>query len=122
MSNPRSGAGATRECPHCRELILHSASVCPACRHHLRFDSTGAEAEAETITPLRVEGSIRHPVDAPPWEYSVVVVVRNDRGEEIARRMVGVGAMQANEQRSFTLSVEVTPARARGSGRGGLKH
>jgi hypothetical protein len=126
MSQLRPGApGATRQCPHCRETILESATVCPACRHHLRFDeaamAAAAAAAAETITPLRVEGSIRHPAEAPPWEYSVVVSVRNDRGEEIARKLIGVGVMSAEEQRSFTLSVEVTPARDR-RGKGGARH
>ena len=30
--------GKTRSCPHCRATILESAAVCPACRHHLRFE------------------------------------------------------------------------------------
>ena len=43
--------GATRKCPHCRETILESAMVCPACRHHLRYGaSTDAPASALTIT------------------------------------------------------------------------
>jgi len=42
------------------------------------------------------------------------VTVRNERGDEIARKVVNVGAMSANEQRSFALSVEVTPVRSRG--------
>jgi hypothetical protein len=33
--------------------------------------------------------------------------IRNDRGEEIVRQIVGVGAMQPLEQRTFTLAVEV---------------
>lgn len=119
MSAPRPGApGATRVCPHCKETVLESAAICPACRHHLRYDEQAAAAAAEKLTPLRVEGSIRHPADAnAPWEYSVVVSVRNDRGDEIARKLVDVGAMLPDETRSFTLSVEVTPARGRG-GRG----
>ena len=39
----------------------------------------------------------------------MVLTIRNERGEEIARRLVGVGAMQPEEQRTFTLSVEMTP-------------
>ena len=121
MSSVRPGApGATRVCPHCKETVLESAAVCPACRHHLRYDEHAASAAAERITPLRVEGSIRHPADAPPWEYSVVVSVRNERGDEIARKLVDVGAMQPDELRSFSLSVEVTPARGRG--RSGARH
>jgi hypothetical protein len=42
----------------------------------------------------------------------VVVSIRNDRGEEIARKVVGVGALQPEEGRTVTLSVDVfTPDR-----------
>jgi hypothetical protein len=110
VTAPRAGApGATRTCPHCRETILESAAVCPACRHHLRFEAPVAGAGAEVVTPLRVEGSIRNPVEGGTWEYSMVLTIRNERGEEIARRLVGVGAMQPEEQRTFTLSVEMSP-------------
>jgi len=114
MSNVRpGGAGATRECPHCRETILESAAVCPACRHYLRFDAVAEVVQEPALTPLRIEGSIRHPADGEPWEYTVVVSIANDRGVEIARKLIGVGAMHPNEQRSFTLSVEAVSARAR---------
>ena len=118
-SNLRPGTpGATRSCPHCQETILESATVCPACRHHLRYDESAVAADKEErSTPLRVEGSIRHPTDATPAEYSVVVTISNDRGEEIARKLVGVGALNPGEQRSFTLAVEVTPARGKSGGR-----
>ena len=106
--------GATRQCPHCRETILESSVVCPQCKHHLRYGAiSGADAAPEpALTPLRIEGSIRHPSDGESWEYSVVVTIRNDRGEEIARKLIGVGALHPDEQRSFTLTVEaVTPAK-----------
>jgi len=125
MSSVRAGApGATRECPHCRETILESAAVCPACRHYLRFDAgAGADAsQAPAPTPLRIEGSIRHPADGEPWEYTVVVSIRNDRDEEIAHKLIGVGAMSPNEQRTFTLSVEAIPAKAKEPGKGGTRH
>jgi hypothetical protein len=125
MSSVRAGApGATRECPHCRETILESAAVCPACRHYLRFDAgAGADASpAPAPTPLRIEGSIRHPADGEPWEYTVVVSIRNDRDEEIAHKLIGVGAMNPNEQRTFTLSVEAVPAKAKDPGKGGTRH
>lgn len=112
MSTPRPGtAGATRTCPHCKTTILESASICPACRGHLRFDEAAIAAQraAEVITPLRVQGTVRHPPDGGPWEYTVVVSIKNDRGDEIARHVVGVGAMQVNEERSFTLAVEAVP-------------
>jgi hypothetical protein len=116
MSVARAGsAGATRQCPHCRETILESAAVCPACKHHLRFDAFADSPPEPALTPLRIEGSIRHPADGEPWEYTVVVAIRNDRGQEIARKLIGVGAMSPNEQRTFTLSVEAVSTRAKGA-------
>jgi hypothetical protein len=37
----------------------------------------------------------------------VVVSIRNDRGEEVDRKVVGVGALDPNESRTVTLSVDV---------------
>jgi hypothetical protein len=123
MSSARPGApGATRACPHCRETILESAAVCPACRHYLRFVAGSDAVPAPALTPLRIEGSIRHPAEGEPWEYTVVVSIRNDRGEEIAHKLIGVGALNPDEQRSFTLSVEALPARTRGPAKGGTRH
>ena len=62
------------------------------------------------------------PPDAEPWEYTVVVSIRNDLGVEIARKLIGVGAITANEQRSFTLSVEATPTKGKPPGKGGTRH
>ncbi|NLW98023.1 hypothetical protein [Luteimonas wenzhouensis] len=113
MSTPKPGtAGATRTCPHCKTTILASAAICPSCRHYLRFDSPRAEpgaAPAESTTALQVEGMIRHPAEGGAWEYSVLLTVRDDEGNELARHVVGVGAMHAGEERTFHLSVEVTP-------------
>ncbi|MBS0513997.1 MAG: hypothetical protein JSS16_00775 [Proteobacteria bacterium] len=112
MSQVRTGPpGTTRTCPHCRETILESATVCPSCKHHLRFaaDLPAGDTQAAAITPLRVEGSFRNS-EGSAWEYSMVLTIRNERGEEIARRLVGVGAIQPDELRAFTLSVEMTPA------------
>jgi hypothetical protein len=123
MSSVRPGnPGATRQCPHCRETVLESAAVCPACRHYLRADARADAPQAPALTPLRIEGSIRHPADGEPWEYTVVVSICNDRGVEIARKLIGVGAMNPNEQRTFTLSVEAVSATAKGHGKGGLPH
>ena len=117
MTTARPGtAGATRSCPHCREIILESASVCPACRHKLRFSESTDATTAATSVPLRVEGSFRNP-DSGAWEYSMVLTIRNERGEEIARKLVGVGGMQPGEQRSFTLSVEMQAAAAGTAGK-----
>jgi hypothetical protein len=123
MSSVRPGnPGATRECPHCRETILESAAMCPACRHYLRFDPGAETPQAPALTPLRIEGSIRHPADGEPWEYTVGVSIRNDRGVEIARKLIGVGAMHPNEQCTFTLSVEAVEAKAKVPGKGGTRH
>ena len=110
-------AGATRICPHCRETILESAGVCPACRHKLRFSEPASAIEAPASVPLRVEGSIRNPADGGAHEYSMVLTIRNERGEEIVRRLVGVGALQPDEQRTFTLSVEMTAAPEKNDGK-----
>jgi uncharacterized protein YbaR (Trm112 family) len=99
--------GATRICPHCKTTILESAIVCPACRHHLRFDSGATHDAAEHSVPLLVEGTLRHPPGGSAWEYSMVLTIRNGRGEEIARQLVGVGALKPDEQRTFTLAVEL---------------
>ena len=107
-------AGATRSCPHCRETILESAAACPACRHKLRFSEPTSAIAAAASVPLRVEGSFRNPVDSGAWEYSMVLTIRDERGEEIARKLVGVGAMRPDEQRTFTLSVEMNPTSAGG--------
>ncbi len=37
----------------------------------------------------------------------MVLAIRNERGQEISRQVVGVGALRAKESRTFTLSVEV---------------
>ena len=112
VANARPGvAGATRQCPHCRETILESAVVCPGCRHYLRYGAgVDAPRAPPALTPLCIEGSIRHPPGGEAWEYTVVVTIHNDRGEEVARKLVGVGALQPNEQRSFKLSVEAVSA------------
>jgi len=114
MSGARPGGpGATRQCPHCRETVLESAAVCPACRHYLRFEPMAEAPQEPTLTPLRIQGSIRHPADGEPWEYTVVVSIRNDRDEEIAHKLIGVGAMNPNERCTFTLSVEAVSAKPR---------
>ena len=106
-----SGDGARKR------RCLSGVPALPALRAH------GGEAPQDpALTPLRIEGSIRHPADGEPWEYTVVVSIRNDRGEEIAHKLVGVGAMNPNEQRTFTLSVEAVSAKPKGPGRGGVRH
>jgi len=103
----RTPAGATRTCPHCRAVVLQSTSVCPSCRKHLRFAQGGGAAAVPTFSPLRVEGAIRHKNSDDAWEYAVTVSITNERGEEISRQIVGVGAIPRGEQRKFTVAVEV---------------
>ena len=122
MTSTRPGTpGATRTCPHCRATILESSSVCPACKHHLRFDPKAAATakSQQSATPLMVEGKVRHPPGGEPWEYTVLVTVRNEKGEEVARQLVGVGALKPDEERTFTLSVEVRASGTLDSLRGG---
>ena len=111
-------AGKTRTCPHCKATILESLSVCPGCLHHLRFDQEAAKRQVAATSALRVEGIIRHPPHTEPWEYFVVISVRNDRGEEVVRQVVNVGALQSTEKRTFTLSVDMLPPQAPASGNG----
>jgi hypothetical protein len=110
--------GKTRTCPHCKATILESLSICPGCLHHLRFDQEAAKRQVAATSALRVEGVIRHPPLEEPWEYFVVISVRNDRGEEVARQIVNVGALQSAEKRTFTLSVDMMPAQIATGGNG----
>ena len=71
MSAVRQGSpGATRNCPHCKATILDSASVCPACRGHLRFDpAAGAERAGRRRCAWRARSASR-PATGPrsiPW-------------------------------------------------------
>lgn len=99
--------GKTRSCPHCRTTILESANVCPNCRHHLRSGTSSAASVFPSATALKVEGTVRHPGTGPLLEYSMILTIRNERGEEVARQIVGVGALQSSETRTFSLAVEV---------------
>jgi hypothetical protein len=101
--------GKTRTCPHCKATILESLSICPGCLHHLRFDQEAAKRQVAATSALRVEGVIRHPPLEEPWEYFVVISIRNDRGEEVARQVMSVGALSGTEKRTFALSVEMLP-------------
>ena len=104
-----SPTGKTRTCPHCKAVILESLSICPGCMHHLRFDSEAAKRQVAATSALKVEAMIRHPPVEEAWEYYVTISIRNDRGEEVDRQVVNVGALQGAEKRTFTFSVEVLP-------------
>ena len=101
-------AGEAWKCPHCGERILRSALTCPACRRHLRFDAVTTRVGGRpTLCPLNVEGTIRHSGSASLSEYSVIIEVREDRGELIARRVVNVGALEPGQARRITLRIEM---------------
>lgn len=113
MSTTRSAApGATRTCPHCRATVLERAVKCPQCQKHLRFDPNANAKSVEAVSPFRVEGTIQPP-SGETWEYNLLVVVRNAKGEEVTRQLVEVGALSPGEQRTFSLSVEVLPSSRR---------
>jgi uncharacterized protein YbaR (Trm112 family) len=101
--------GTTRTCPHCRATILESAIVCPGCRHHLRFDKDAKLGGAPaTHTTWQIDGTIDAERTDAASEYSILITVRNERNEEIARQIVNVGALQGAERRTFSLSVEMS--------------
>jgi hypothetical protein len=112
----RAGAlGATRVCPHCKAVVLQSANVCPGCHHHLRFNSSSkAEVQVESVPAMRIEGSIRHTERDESCEYCVVIAITNERGEKVARHVVGVGALQPGEKHKVSFSVDLMPVRAGG--------
>ncbi len=115
MNSRVAAPGKTRICPHCKTTILESASVCPGCNHHLRFDPNSLidRRTQPTFSALRVEGAFRNPAGAESWEYSVVVSIRNDRGEEMVRKVIGVGGLDPAESRTVTLSVDVLAPRTK---------
>jgi len=109
MSSVRAGQpGATRLCPHCKATVLESATVCQGCRHHLRFNG-GKQLAVEAYTSFSVDGTIAHRQRHEPCEYCIVLQVTNERGEQILRQVVGVGALQAGEQRRLNVTVDMLP-------------
>ncbi len=114
MSARPGALGATRVCPHCRATVLQSASICPGCQHHLRFNAGLAEPEHKGISAMRLDGTIAHTTRDEPCEYCVVVSITNERGEKITRQVVGVGALQPGERHKYSFSVDLLPARGPG--------
>ncbi len=115
MNNVRRGApGTARTCPHCKATILDSATTCPACRHHLRFESALA-TDGVASTALSIEGTIRQPPGSMAGEYSIVLAITDGRGRELSRQVIGVGALKPDDERKVSLSIEVfTPGRGSG--------
>jgi len=56
-----------------------------------------------------VEGTIDASEEGA-FEYTMVVVVRDERGQEIGRQVVAVGGVFPGESRKFEVSVEATRA------------
>lgn len=96
----------TRTCPHCKATILASALVCPGCKGHLRFDKSGGPPA--TKAAWQIEGTFAAERPDEAMEYSILVCVRDERNEEIARHVVNVGSLQGAERRTFTLSIETS--------------
>jgi hypothetical protein len=67
----------------------------------------GGGVTAPTFNALKVEGSIRHPNVGEAWEYAAVITITNERGEEVSRQIVGVGAIEPGAERKFSFAVEV---------------
>ncbi|HEY8265580.1 MAG TPA: hypothetical protein VIG03_03345 [Steroidobacteraceae bacterium] len=104
----RATVGKTRSCPHCRATILESAAVCPACRHHLRFENRREEeAQPASEVALKVSGQFARKAASGPGEYHVVVVIRDAGGAELARKVIGVGGLAPGEERKVELTVEI---------------
>ncbi|HUX73047.1 MAG TPA: hypothetical protein VMV25_04040 [Steroidobacteraceae bacterium] len=107
----QSSLGAVRTCPHCKATVLASASVCPSCQHHLRFNAAAAQAQPAGRSAMRIEGTIAPGRADGNCEYCVVVQISNQHGEKIARQVVGVGALQPGERHSYSFSVDLIPVR-----------
>lgn len=108
MTRHSATVGKTRSCPHCRATILESAAVCPACRHHLRFESRkDTQAETAGQVALKVSGQFSRRTTDGSGEYAVVVVIRDARGAELARKVIGVGALSPGDERQVDLTVEI---------------
>jgi hypothetical protein len=110
--------GKARLCPHCKATILQSATICPACDHSLRFDSKRTRRAPPSFSPLRVEGTIKHPDAGEAWEYSIALSILDGEGKEITRQIVSVGALNPEEQRTFRLAVEVFTPSGEEAGKG----
>jgi hypothetical protein len=104
--------GESRACPHCQATILQSATFCPICRHSLKFTSFEAPRVRPATCPLLVEGTLEHPDAGAPWEYQLLMEVRDEAGKLLSRQTVGVGAVRQGQQRVFSLRVEMFAASA----------
>jgi hypothetical protein len=119
MKSANSALGATRNCPHCKTTILQRSTICPACRHTLRFENGKAAKPQPAVSeePLRLEATLRQPEDGPGCEYCLVVTVTNDRGEELTRQVISVGTLKPAEARVFSVWVEAYMPESAANGR-----
>ena len=60
---------------------------------------------------MRIEGTIQHPTRDEQCEYCVVVSITNERGEKVARQVVGVGALQPGERHKYSFSIDLISPR-----------
>ena len=92
--------------------MLASANICPGCQHHLRFNAGLASDQPASLSAMRVAGTIEHQGADAQCEYCVVVSIANERGEKLARQVVGVGALQPGERHTYSFSVDLVPVPA----------
>lgn len=104
--------GATRTCPHCRTTVLERAVRCPQCQKHLKVDPDASSSLSAPESPFRVEGTICPPL-GETWEYNLLVVIKDEQGNEVSRKLVDVGAIAPGVMRTFALSVDISPVRNR---------
>ena len=70
------------------------------------------KAGAPVMKPTwQIEGSFGAEPPNDPMEYSMIISVRDERNEEVARHVVNVGSVHGNERRTFTLSIETSEKR-----------
>jgi hypothetical protein len=66
---------------------------------------------AVTKTAWLIEGTLDAERMDASTEYSILVTVRNERNEEVARQVINVGSLQGIERRTFALSIETSDAK-----------
>jgi hypothetical protein len=64
------------------------------------------------VPAMRIEGTIQHPARDEQCEYCVVVSITNERGEKVARQVVGVGALQPGERHKYSFSIDLISPRS----------
>ena len=97
MSTARPGtAGATRVCPHCKATILESASVCPPCRRHLRYDDGGDAARRRTRSrPCASKARCAAAEAIPRSNTRWCCRSATNAARKSTRQVIGVGALRA---------------------------